>query len=256
MGSRQNKIWLLFVLQAFFAGPSYAQYDDTASVYFPDTAVNIEYDPDYHFHDTAQWHFENTGESRVFDSAHWKELSRDLLFEEELEKKDTQQNQLKGRPLKFNTNVSMPWMKFVLIGLAILAIAFVVYKFMPVYNRKNNVKDGLLIDLDEMDEEQIRIFELDTPLAEALRNGDYRKAYRLRYLDVLKQLVSRNLILFRKERTNYEYLLQLTGKNIYEPFRLLTFNFDGIWYGDLLIDKDRYEALDLYFSEFNHKIRE
>jgi hypothetical protein len=248
MGLKQNKrIWLFLLLACYLQAVS-AQYDIDSSTYMADTAAHILYDPLYHFHDSAQGHYEHSKASKVFDSTHWKKMADGLSFDEVIEKKEPPPDR---GPTASGFNFD-PRIKYVLIGLAILALAFIVYKLIPVYNRKNAVLNNqLLIDLDDLDEDQIRAFELDTHLAQALREGDYRKAYRLRYLDVLKQLVSRNLIFFRKERTNYEYLLQLNGKKVYEPFRLLTFNFDGIWYGDLMIDKDRYETLEIHFKEFN-----
>lgn len=248
MELRQNKRIWLFLLVAFYQQVVSAQYAVDTGTYMTDTAADILYDPLYHFHDSAQGHYEGSKASHVFDSAHWKKMADKLSFDEVVRKKESPPETGK----KSVGGTFDPRIKYALIGLAILVLAFVVYKIIPVYNRKNTVMNNqLLIDLDDLDEDQIRAFELDTPLAQALREGDYRKAYRLRYLDVLKQLVGRNLILFRKERTNYEYLLQLNGKKVYEPFRLLTFNFDGIWYGELMIDKDRYEALEIHFKEFN-----
>ncbi len=220
---------------------------------------NMEsYDPSYHFNESAQNDYNVSPYAPALDSLYWRSQVKNLNFDED---KALPQDSSKNKKDKKGTEQNRSGflasdLKYLWIALAIAILALIVWKFVPQFKQRNiKNRENLVIGLDELDEDQIRFMDVETPLEQALRNGDYRTAYRLRYLSVIKVLVSKNLILYRKEKTNYEYLLQLSGKDVYEPFRQLTFNFDGIWYGDLAIDKDTYKALDQYFVTFNTLIR-
>jgi hypothetical protein len=229
-------------------------------IYVPDTIANDEivtqeYDPAYHFDDSAQSRFNHSDAEPEFNKEHWRKITRDMTFSEADEQKDTTKKK-KKEPKKESSGLKLPSMKYLWIIICLIILGFVIYKTLPAFNRKNiKNKDKLIISLDELDEEDIKSIEIATPLEQALKDGDYRTAYRLRYLSVLKQLIGRNLILYKRDKTNYEYLLQLSGLPVYEPFRLLTFNFDGIWYGDLMIDKAKYDSLDMHFTDFNKAIQ-
>jgi hypothetical protein len=262
MGLRQNKhnwicllscFWILSLQGQDSASAEAMVAEDT--IVYETEASQQQFDPFYHFDDSAQSDYNRSVPQPEFDRAYWKTLSRDMTFEEKDKKEKKDSTAKPKREKKSNVGFNPGSLKYAWVVLVLLILGFVIYKLLPAWDRNNlKNKEKLLISLDELDEEQIRAMDILTPLEQALKNGDYRTAYRLRYLSVLKELISRNIILYKKEKTNYEYLLQLTGLAIYEPFRLLTFNFDGIWYGDLIIDKARYEALEQHFSDFNNKL--
>jgi hypothetical protein len=258
MALRLNrKIWI-GLFSCFQLAAVYGQYDTAGtisdSVIYEDPEAGY-YDPEYHFDDSAQAGFNRSTAHPEFNRPYWEKLRRGLEFDEEkVQPKDTSGK--KRIQKKKEPKMTLPgFMKYIWILVVIAILLFVIYKFLPAWGEKNlkNKKD-LIIDLDGLDEEQIRSIQIGTPLEKALKAGDYRTAYRLRYLGVLKDLIERNLILYKKEKTNYEYLLQLSGLPVYEPFRLLTFSFDGIWYGDLQIDRQRYEALETHFINFNKAV--
>jgi len=254
---RNKKIYLCCLLCLSIAALYGQDSTMSDSVIYESTIPAQQFDPDYHFDDSAQAEYNRSTAEPAFNRLYWEQLVRDMTFEEKKPETENQDSTSAQNKKNKTTQITAakPFLKYTLIGIAILVLLWVLFKFLPVFNRKNiKHKESLIIGLDDLDEEDIKSLEIDSDLEMALKNGDYRKAYRLRYLSVLKQLVNRNLILYRKEKTNYEYMLQLTGHDVYEPFRLLTFNFDGIWYGDLSIDKNSYEALEQHFIHFNRAI--
>ncbi|MEZ4805515.1 MAG: hypothetical protein R2852_08555 [Bacteroidia bacterium] len=190
-----------------------------------------------------------------FDQSHWKTLVKDKTFSEEKIKKEKKKEAPKksnNNSFKFPTGFKYLWLIPVVL-LLILAI----YKLVPYYKERNlKIKKKLIIKTDDLDIDEIKNLEIQSPLEQALKLGDYRLAYRLKYLGVLKELIDRNLIYYKKEKTNYEYLIQLSGKSVYEPFRQLTFSFDGIWYGDLPIDESKFHALEPHFTDFYKNSKE
>jgi hypothetical protein len=252
---RNRTILFLFIL-LLHAGLLFAQPEIVQDSIIYQSESTLDYDPDYHFDDSAQSLYNSSAPESQFDSSHWKSLVKDMDFDEEKTKKDTAKDTSVKKKEKSGSFGWPSYLKYLWIAIAILILLFVLSKFLPAINRRNiKNNDKLIIGLDELDEEEIKAMDVETPLAQALREGDYRTAYRLRYLSVLKELINKNLILYKKEKTNYEYLLQLNGLPVYEPFRLLTFNFDGIWYGELAIDKEKYESLEQHFLDFNNVIR-
>jgi hypothetical protein len=255
---RNRTIWLCLIscIQVLsLYGQDTLVEEIVADTLIYETPSEQSYDPLYHFDDSAQSDYNRSVPQAEFDRAYWKTLSRNMTFEEKEKKEKKDSSAKPSKPLQHTSRFTPGVLKYAWVLLVLGILAFVIYKLSPGWKRNNlKNKEQLLISLDDLDEEQIKAIDVLTPLQEALKNGDYRTAYRLRYLAVLKELINKNIILYKKEKTNYEYLLQLTGLPIYEPFRLLTFNFDGIWYGDLVIDKTRYESLERHFSDFNTKI--
>ncbi len=214
----------------------------------------------YNFSDSDQWVYQQKSLDPNFDKVYWEKERQKLKFDEEIEKEKEKKKNNRDTSEFFNkmntgSGPDLSSMKFIFIIGALIVLGIIIYLLVRNTNFNNkNVKSNILINFDDLDESTLRHVELATPLSEALRKGDYQTAYRIKYLEVLQHLIQKNLIFYKKEKTNYEYLLQLSGKNVYEPFRLLTFNFDGIWYGEMKIDRERYESLLPYFNNFESSI--
>lgn len=269
MALKQNKIIaaillvLLFGLSNQLSAQDVENYYDTSeSGYTADTETSYTDNSYYYYSDSAQYYYNNKQLKPKFDRKFWENGPGKLQFEEDTlpkPKKDKPQKEKKDSLTKtppspsFSSSDFIDRFKVLLIIVAILiilAILYVLYKNRGVSNRKVNT--DILIDFDDLDEQTLKEAALDDPLSRSLLQGDYKTAYRIKYLQTLQSLVGRNMILYRKEKTNYEYLMELSGKPVYEPFRLLTFNFDGIWYGELMIDREKYESLQIHFDNFNY----
>lgn len=246
---KRNKILVLFL----FCAKAFAQVE--GDVIVQDSFYSGAYfDPLVHYSDSEKIYFRNRELSNSFDETFWKTQVRDLNFEEEKDSviKTKKSGKKAGTKANWGKYLQYIWIVPVLIILLILLI-----KLLPLLRLNNpSAKSKLTINTTDPDEEEIKNTDFIAALETALKNKDYRLAYRLRYLSVLKKLTDRNFIYYRKERTNYEYLMQLSGKSVYEPFRLLTLNFDGIWYGDMLMDKQLYLSLEKYFTEFEKAFEE
>ncbi len=231
---------------------SITEYSDTVQ-YSEDTYEDVsDFQAWYHFSDSEQYVFNNQIIVPKFDSAYWKKLTKDINFEEKTPpKKEKPKKKQAPKSSSGQASINIGDYKFLFITIALLLLGlFIFYLIRNTGPNNKKVTTSLLINLNELDEKTLKEAELRTPLDIAIRNKDFKTAYRLRYLQVLQQLIGKNLIVYSKEKTNYEYLMQLSGKTAYEPFRMLTFNFDGIWYGELHIDEQRYNSLLPYFESF------
>ncbi|GAA3949160.1 DUF4129 domain-containing protein [Hymenobacter algoricola] len=84
----------------------------------------------------------------------------------------------------------------------------------------------------EASTEDIHGIDFTTRLTEAEAVGNYRLAVRLGYLLVLHTLTTRHLIDWQPEKTNHDYLQQLTNTPWQTGFATLTRQFEYVWYGE------------------------
>lgn len=92
--------------------------------------------------------------------------------------------------------------------------------------------------------------DLDALAAEAERAGEWRRAVRLRYLQVLRHCIDRGLLQWRPEHTDRDYTRQLSDPAQRNAFGGIVFTFQWVWYGDAALDADRYALLIAPFRAF------
>ncbi len=105
------------------------------------------------------------------------------------------------------------------------------------------------------EERIIKEEDLDTLIKEAIQNEDYRLAIRYYYLSLLKNLSKKGLIEWKPEKTNHQYIKELSEIDFRELFGKLTWLYDYVWYGKYMPDKDDFEQMKREYSKFNEMIR-
>jgi hypothetical protein len=91
--------------------------------------------------------------------------------------------------------------------------------------------------------EDIFSIDYEQELEKALANQNYRLGVRLMYLHVLRMFSEKNIIQYKIERTNSDYLLQLSNTSYYKDFFRLTRNFEYVWYGKFDITQAAFEII-------------
>ena len=87
-------------------------------------------------------------------------------------------------------------------------------------------------------------------IEEAVSERHYRLAVRLLYLQTLKQLTDRNLIHWQADKTNRQYVQELSNTNLRPDFEQLTTRFEFVWYGDFPIDEADFLTIQDAFTQF------
>lgn len=106
----------------------------------------------------------------------------------------------------------------------------------------------------EENEANIHFIDFDRMIADAVGQAQYRRAVRLFYLKTLKHLSDRQLIEWRPDKTNHDYLREWKRPDMEPGFRHLTVLFEYICYGDFGIDRDRFEQTQRAFQDFEAQI--
>jgi hypothetical protein len=117
-------------------------------------------------------------------------------------------------------------------------------------------RDVSIVDEDlEITEENIFSLNYEKEIHKAISDQNYRLAIRLWYLSVLKEMADKNIIQYKHERTNRDYLDQLDDTSYYNGFFRLTRNFEYSWYGQFPLQADTFQLLQKDFQTFKQQLQ-
>lgn len=143
----------------------------------------------------------------------------------------------------------------VLIVSAVIIIVFAIMKLTGVdknglFGRSSGSpgKYSLLQD-------DINLISFEDAIEKAINDGNYRLATRLHYLQALKNLSDNGYIDWRINKTNTDYLREITGKPFRDMFGTLTFNFEYSWYGERQLSKEQFLEIRKKFQQFNSQLQ-
>ena len=139
--------------------------------------------------------------------------------------------------------------------LAVIFILFILYKlFLTEGVFKKKVKKNELV-APEVEEEVITSeSDFDRNINQAVKSGNYRLAIRYQYLKTLHKLADRHLIEMAADKTNYQYVREISQRSYQNDFASLTLSYEYVWYGEFNIDGAGYHKIAPGFSEFNKKV--
>jgi hypothetical protein len=100
--------------------------------------------------------------------------------------------------------------------------------------------------------EDIFAINYQKEIDKAAVQGNYRLAIRLMYLRLLKNLSERNIIQYKQDRTNLDYLMQLHPTVYYKNFFRITRHYEYSWYGEFNVSNDAYGIIKKEFDNFEN----
>jgi hypothetical protein len=108
----------------------------------------------------------------------------------------------------------------------------------------------------ETDEETEDIFAINyrKEIDKAVSARNYRFAVRLQFLQLLRTLADKNIIRYKHDLTNFDYLLQMNSSAWYADFSRLTRSYEYSWYGLFDIDETKYAVIRDDFESFDRKL--
>ena len=146
-------------------------------------------------------------------------------------------------------------LKYVLLGLAISLLAYIVFKSIGLDPIQLLRRESAKIAVPYTESlENIHEINFDNEIDKAVAQHNYRLAVRLLYLKCLKQLSDGNLIQWQIDKTNTAYFYELSNPEQKQTFGQLTRQFEYVWYGDFNIDKDTFSNINTLFQNFKKLI--
>jgi hypothetical protein len=187
--------------------------------------------------------------------AYTRYLDSLLKSKKKQEKKERSQTSEPSRPGTFNSILGSGILGFLLWTFVICFVGFILYQLFLSeggFRRKSkSVKDTLA----EAEEEVItKESDFDALIRQALQSGNYRQAIRYQYLRTLHLLAGKNQVELAPDKTNFQYVSEITNPDHRQAFAALTLNYEYVWYGEFEIDKNIYEKIEDNFRYLNQKI--
>jgi hypothetical protein len=190
---------------------------------------------------------------KKFDRDKWKEIAGTTDYNEKPE-------EVEEKPeLDFKPQIA-PWggemfrlLAYIVIVGVIIALLYYVLKNVSLDMK---IRKEQLISLD-ITASVDNIEELDTQalLAKALAEGNLKLAVRLYYLGLLKKLNERGVIVWKKDKTNRDYLSELFSKGYhYEEVKKLTYAYELVWYGEHTLTPASFQRIIANFETVHQKI--
>lgn len=137
---------------------------------------------------------------------------------------------------------------FVIIGLIIWRIF--VSEQMGLFTRKQH-QSGVGINTIG----DIHGIDFEPQIVQAVAQKHYREAVRLYYLRTLKQLEDCELIRWKPDKTNHDYVNELRQTPFSAQFSTLTRHFEYVWYGDLPLNTSDFEQIQAEFGAFSETLK-
>lgn len=148
----------------------------------------------------------------------------------------------------------LKWLGWIIATIVLLAIIGVTYYTLSNQGfRTVPVSDRDLKEIEELSEDELienaTLSEMDILLKRAEENQNYRLALRMQFLKIFKTLDDKKLIDYKKNKTNYDYYLELQQKELKQCFRNISRWYDYVWYGEYALDITKYKKAVTHFEE-------
>lgn len=144
---------------------------------------------------------------------------------------------------------------YVVIFAGIALLIFLIYRarFRGLLSRRKRRSSP--DETYELFQEDIYEISYESEIDKAVNEGNYRRAVRLRFLQTLKLLSDAELIEWKSNRTNREYLQNLADPTIFQSFRKLVLWYEYAWYGEFAVTVYQYEKFTELEKEFDTLVR-
>lgn len=141
-----------------------------------------------------------------------------------------------------------------LLFILIFALVFILV-FLVVKNRKPADKKRVSESDEDWNPQKVSKSKLEQLLDQAVAREDYRECIRIYFTFILKELIEQQKIHWKKEKTNYHYLLEMQKDAGIRSFSECVRIYDLVWYGSYQIDREMYglivPSLEKYYQELN-----
>jgi hypothetical protein len=225
-----------------------------------DTVIyQIEFEKEeQHFFDSIIFFSESFGEKKIPDSLlQQMRKDKDYWYVDQAPKRKVEKPREKGEEkppakswMEQKWFVNLVWILLILVFVGIL-LWFLVSSKIPLFDKKSPLKQN---EDNTLTEEDLFSIGYSSEIEKAVSQKNFRLATRLWFLYTLKQLTERELIRYKHDATNTEYLDQLYNTMYYKDFFSLTRSFEYTWYGKIDLEEDIYNKVERNFREFNRQL--
>lgn len=173
-------------------------------------------------------------------------------------KKEVRKRREELPPAKYTPFMQRSWVQtllwIIIIGGFIAAIIwYLVDNNAGLFRKRNKIIEKEEEGADQIPEDIFAI-GFRREIDKALARGDYRLAIRLHFLQMLKTLAEKQLIAYKQDKTNLDYLIEMAARPFYPDFFRLTRHFEYSWYGLFDVKEEVYRQIAGEFRTFENQL--
>jgi hypothetical protein len=194
---------------------------------------------------------------KKFDQKKWKEIVGSTDFEEEkVEEKEKKIEEKDESDLASGTTWNSEGLKIFVWIIVIAFIVVIIYFIVRNFSFEKKLRKEMFQANDPTaNVEEIDDLDINYLLQQAIKEGNLRMTIRLYYLRLLQSLQQKEVIVWKKDKTNNDYLTELFSKNFhFEEVRKLTLAYEQIWYGEYDLTPEIYNRLVNNFESIQQNL--
>lgn len=146
------------------------------------------------------------------------------------------------------------WLFYMALAAAVIYLVYILFNeggsglFSSHRNKPLN-------NVDDITAENIENADIHTLIKNAENDGDYRLAVRYYYLLILKTLTIKNHIKFEDDKTNADYLDEVSSKPFNNKFAYAQYLYNYIWYGKFAVNLAQYNKAKSNFTTLLNAVK-
>lgn len=192
--------------------------------------------------------------SLEIDREAWQRNTKDLSYTPEQKEEAEKPEEVSDYDSPTIPDLSgFKYVAYALVGFVIILLLVAILRNMrPVVEVSNERIEATSI---EEAEENLPMVALTKIYQEALDVNDYKRALRIKFLMILQRLIDADMIVWKKRKTNEQYLKEIDNDIVLQMFKGAVKMFDDVWYGEAQISSAQYgkmvSEMDLLKNEIS-----
>lgn len=254
-------VWMAFLSTSYCqAQPDFENEPDKEEFIYEDETHTVEEateatKSDYEYFETPKANERN--KNQIFDrklDSKFKDNYKGKRFK--YEKPEKENKPYTGTKL----NLSFLFSKVVMYTILVLIILVIVYYIIKnsggfsFGNERKRIKYNSDAEQSFEDKENIENNDFTKLIQKAKAEYDFRLATRYYFLWVLQTLSDKKIIQWNRDKTNYDYFIELGNHPICDDFFRNTHLYDYIWYGNFKLDDNDFKTVESIFQKTLNKL--
>ncbi|OEK07522.1 hypothetical protein A8C32_17145 [Flavivirga aquatica] len=147
------------------------------------------------------------------------------------------------------------WLFYLAIAIAVVYLVYILLNEggSGLFSSKQSKK--LNSDFEEITSENIENADIQALIKRAENDNNYRLAIRYYYLLVLKTLSLKNYIKFEDDKTNSQYLNEISNTPFSNKFSYSSYLYNYIWYGEFPLNMEKYTQAKRHFTTLLKQVK-
>ncbi|MBL4669853.1 MAG: hypothetical protein JKY30_11405 [Flavobacteriales bacterium] len=152
------------------------------------------------------------------------------------------------------SGISFAWdyLKWVLLAAVIIFVVLKIFKtsLRGLFQSKSGTNKVHFITEDE----DIHEIPFDEKITAATAQKNYKEAIRLSFLKILKQLTDKDIIEWKVDKTNLDYLSEIKEEGLKGSFKNTSVLFEYVWYGEFKLEEITFNETISEFKALSKKL--